>query len=400
MRDTKFNYVRLASRQRKKKHTEDLESREKAFNQQISNAETIIANLTLDLQNAERNYGILMHQYQDSKREIEILQEEKRDMDLRHTEESATLRKRIQILNEQLDAGPAPIMSNQASSTGFNDFTGEMEALNMGHQDWDTFDFLNDLNSNVTDDFTFDPKPDISCSPQLDKRNSPANVANASEKKSADNSGDPPIASGLLFFLLLCGAFVASRPASSRPPYIPQVPDDVRAAAPALINNLLSDPSSTPTSQHPRGAGRAAVEPAPSGLSQTTRSRGRLDQVHHRITSPTKEQEAAAAFSLTTQQYASISGMDYLTHNERPGSSSRHNTPTGHRRSLAETLANMQDEHARNNKADVYTRSLLWEQIPVDVLRQFREMARDHNELETRQTQMTHDDMHLFKVEQ
>lgn len=352
--------------------------------------------LNFEIQKREQNYQIVVQQLQEAKRHIDIMQDEKRDTVLKHTEETATLRKRIQILSGQLDAGPAPIMSAQPSSTGFHDFTGEMEALNMGSHDWDTFDFLTDLSSNVTDDFTFDPKPDTR-SPFLDKRNSPTSIAAPSEKKAADISSDPPMASGLLFFLLLCGAFVASKPASSRPDYIPQVPEDVQAAAPALIHNLLSDSSSTPTQQHPRGSTQAPMETGPSAGLQGALAHARLDQIHRRITSPTKEQEAAAAFSLTTQQYASISGMDYLGHNERHGSRARHSTPPTRKRNLAETLASMQDEHSRNDKADVYTRSLLWDQIPTDVVRQFKQMARDHHEIETRQSQTSND--YSFKPE-
>ena len=290
------------------------------------------------------------------------------------------------------------MMSAQPSSTGFNDFTGEMEALSMAPPDWDQFDFFNDLSSNVTDEFTFDPKPETTAPHMLDKRNSPATTVTASDKKPTDNSSEPPFASGLLFFLLLCGAFVASRPASSRPSYIPQVPEDVQAAAPALIHNLLSDSSSTPMQQQISASRRHQAEPGPSNFPQVPRSHSRLEHVHQRITSPTKEQEAAAAFSLTTQQYASISGMDYLTQNEQSRPNSRHNTPPARRRNVAEALANMQDEHSRSNKADVYTRSLLWDQIPPDVLQQFKQMAHDHHEIETRQTQQMRSD-YQFKTE-
>jgi hypothetical protein len=120
--------------------------------------------------------------------------------------------------------------------------------------------------------------------------------------------------------------------------------------------------------------------------------------VHHRITSPTKQQEIDSAFALTTAQYASITNIDYATHGE---SGSRRQDSQPGRRNLAEVLANMQDEHSRNSKAEVYTRSLLWDQIPSDVVRQFKEMVADHNELEARdRTAPYHDnDDDIFKVE-
>ena len=92
--------------------------------------------------------------------------------------------------------------------------------------------------------------------------------------------------------------------------------------------------------------------------------------------------------------------MDYSSYNERPGSGQHRDASPRPRRNLAEMLANMQEEHTRSSKAEVYTRSLLWDQIPTDVVRQFKEMVRDHNELEARQQQRTtHDEMYVYKVE-
>jgi hypothetical protein len=95
-----------------------------------------------------------------------------------------------------------------------------------------------------------------------------------------DNPTEPPVTSSLLFFLLLCGAFVASKSASSRPLYIPQISEDervtaMRAASPVLVNNLLSDSSLIHTIQQSQGIGRAAFELALPGPPQPSRSQGR-----------------------------------------------------------------------------------------------------------------------------
>ena len=368
----------------------------------IRHAEETASRMQFMLQQREQQQQILTHRLEDQEHRLATQETEQRDMMMKHAEETASLRKRIQVLTEQLDAGPAPLMSAQSSSAGFNDFTVDMEdALNISTHDWDNFDFFNDLNGNAADDFSFEPKPDTTSSPAIEKRQSPANTVITAEQKPAADVDQPPVASGLLFFLLLCGAFVASRPAGSRPSYIPQVPEDVQAAAPALIQNLLSDSGSFSTIQDTRT--HHIGEPGPSSLPRATRSHGRLDQIHHRITSPSKEQEAAAAFSLTTHQYASISGMDYLGHNGRSSNQDRRISPSSSRPNLAETLANIEAERA-SNKAEVYTRSLLWERIPADVLRQFRELANDRHESETRPgSQMLldddDDDLFDFKIE-
>ena len=392
---------RLASRQRKKKHTEDLETQQKDFSRTIGGLESQVQALELECHNQERNHQILLHRYQESQRIIETLHDEKRDMMMKHSEETSSLRKKVQILTEQLDAGPAPAMSAAPSSTGFTDFNAEMEALNMGTHDWDNFIFVNDLHNESSDDFAFDSKPEaVRQAPTLEKKSSSSTVMPSPQRRAADSTPDQPIASGLLFFLLLCGAFVASKPASSRPADLPQVPEDVRAAAPKVLNNLLSDASASSTQQSSAATSRESLEPGPSGLPHSTRSRSRLEHMHQRLTSPTKQQEIDSAFSLTSAQYASISNMGYTGYDDRPSSSHHGGSSPRPRRNLADMLASMQDEHTRHSKAEVYTRSLLWDRIPSDVVRQFREMVRDHNEIEGRQQQQTsHDDMFAYKVE-
>jgi hypothetical protein len=54
------------------------------------------------------------------------------------------------------------------------------------------------------------------------------------------------------------------------------------------------------------------------------------------------------------------------------------------RRNLAEVLANAQTADP-SNKADIYTRSLLFEQIPADVVKQFKEMVRDRSQRDQHQ---------------
>lgn len=392
---------RLASRQRKKKHTEDLELREKEFGRTLDGLQGQVEALQLERQNQDRNYQILSHRFQEAQRIIDTMHDEKRDMLMKHTEETSSLRKRIRVLTDQIDHGPAPALSADPSSTGFADFNAEMEALNMGTHDWDSLIFVNDLQNDTLEEISFDSKSDQARQSPLLERNDMSNTAvSAISKKSSDSTAEQHVTSGLLFFLLLCGAFVASKSSSSHPPDLPQVPPDVRAAAPTILNNLLSDSQVSATPANARTPRLGGSEPAPSGLSATeAKSRSKLDRMHHRLTAPTRQQEIDSAFSLTTAEYASITNMDYPV-DDRPSSSHREDSSPRPRRILAETLANMQEEHARNSKAEVYTRSLLWDQIPADVVKQFKEMVRDHNEIEARQQQrQNNDDMTAYKVE-
>lgn len=380
----------LASRQRKKKHTEELEVKEKGYAQQIVVLEKDFNDLSMECDRREQERKMLIHRFQESQRGIEDMQEQMRTLKMQHHEETSSLRRRINVLTDQLEAGPAPAMSAAPSSTGFTDFNAEMEALNMGAHDWDNFIFVNDLQNESPDDLVLDTRPEaVHQSPVIEKRPSSSTIV---PSKSTESTTETPIASGLLFMLLLCGAFMASKPASSQPKDMPKMPPDVRAAAPTVLNNLLAEAGGS--LDHNTGRRSHAAEPAPSGHPHSnTRSSGRLDRMHQRLTAPTKQQEIDQAFALTTAQYASITNDDFpdiplMETSSRP------------RRNLAEALANMQSQHQQTSKSEVYTRSLLWDQIPTEVVAQFREMVRDHNEIDARRSKRSaHNDMTGFKTE-
>ncbi|KAM0714936.1 hypothetical protein Q7P37_009401 [Cladosporium fusiforme] len=383
----------LQSRQRKKKHTEDLETKEKGYSQQISMLEQQVEALGLERDNLTRDRQILVHRTQEADRIIETFQMEKRDMLMKHTEETSNLRKRIQVLTDRIDASPAPAMSANPSSTGFSDFTGEMDALNIGPHEWDSLIYVPDVHgNNVMDEFGFEQQSMGQMKPaqMLEKKASTNTIVPA--KKTNDSSTDQPIASSLLFMLLLCGAFVASKPATSSTSDLPKMPPDVRAAAPTVLNSLLSD-GSTPTTQQARNVMQSFQDPAPSNMPQPNmRNANKLDQLHQRLTSPSKQQEQDAAFAMTQAQYESLMDPGFPMHNDRVV-----NQPRPARRNLAEALANPQTPES-GNKAEVYTRSLLFDQIPADVVKQFKEMVRDR-EARDQQEQQQQQQQHFYKVE-
>lgn len=369
----------LASRQRKKKHTEDLEVKEKSYTQQIAILEKEVGDLAVEQQGREEERQILVHRLQESQRIIETLQEQIRELNFQHSEETSTLRKRINILTDHVDLGGPTQMSAASSSAGFADFNAEMEALNMGAHDWDHYLSVNDMGPDYHD-FAFQHGPGEDTAP-LHKRpaieNNPPSTATKIQAAS-ENSVEQPIASGLLFMLLLCGAFVASKPANSATRDLPDMPPDVRAAAPAVLNSLLGEASG-----HPGSGAHNSVSLGITGVPLSTQPYqpdNRLDRMHQRLIAPSKQQEIDQAFSLTATQYASISGMDYSP----PSDQTLQSKP---RRTLAEALAATHSGRQQANKAEVYTRSLLWEQIPAEVVKQFKEMVRDHQEIETRQNE-------------
>lgn len=354
-----------------------------------------LSDLTVDRDSLSRDRQILIHRMQDAERIIDSLHMEKRDMLMKHTEETSSLRKRLQVMTDRLDASPAPAMSANPSSTGFSDFTGEMDALNIGPHEWDNLIFVPDGQGNgVMDDFGFEQQPmaQIKPSPMLEKKASSSTIVPSPARKANDNVADQPIASSLIFTLLLFGAFIASKPATSSSG-IPKMPPDVRAAAPTVLNSLLSDNSVSMQQQQARNAMQSFQEAAPSSVPQSnSRVPTNLDQLHQRLTSPTKQQEQEAAFSMTQAQYENLVDPGFPMHSDRSG-----NQMNPARRNLAQALANAQSADT-GSKAEVYTRSLLFDQIPADVVKQFREMVRDREQRDQQQQQQ-HQQPQYYKIE-
>nr|POF12736.1 hypothetical protein CFP56_09888 [Quercus suber] len=397
---------RLASRQRKKKHTEDLEVKEKGYTQQIHMLEQDRLALANDLDRRQEDQQVLLRSLDEAHRANEMLQEQMRHMQTQHNEETSILRKRINILTEHLEA---PVMSAAPSSTGFTEFNAEMEALNMESQDWDQFLFSNELPGDQQHDYHLDLRSDQTHhqhqpASTLEKKASAATIVPA-PKKTKEGTTDPPIASSLLFMLLLCGAFVASKPPGSQPRDMIKMPDHVIAAAPAILNQLMSETGDlqdahgmTQQPQAPLASHPSHITPRSNLARSDAEPMSRLDQMHSRLLSPTKQQEIDEAFALTPSRWASIANIDFPA--AEASGSSHHDTTRPRRRNLAAALQEMYPE--QNSKAEVYTRSLLWEQIPADVVQQFKQMVRDHAEIEGRQSNERQNDGSVaygYKVE-
>lgn len=186
-----------------------------------------------------------------------------------------------------------------------------------------------------------------------------------------------PAAQGLLLMLLLFGAFVASKGGSTSA--IPPVSDDMREASTFILNDVFNEAgvSSTMTAFNP-------VPSAPvnswNGLSTTHVNMAQLTRNgfqqltlnnFDRLTQPSLQQQREQLFGMSAEQFNDVTHYDFL--NDAPpvmASSSG-------RRNLAESLAAMRA--GKGKKTDVYTRSLLWDQVPQDVVRRFAQMVEGYD---------------------
>ncbi|CAK7214500.1 hypothetical protein SCUCBS95973_002168 [Sporothrix curviconia] len=368
----------LDSRQRKKQHTERLEDEKKHYTSVMNDMEQTINDLRMQLaefQLEKQNIG----------RYIDNLAMDKEEMIRQHTIETADLRKKVSVLSNHIQilessAAPAPAMSSHvpgyagagASASAMGPF-GDIGGLGMetGSDTWE------DL---------FQGMPSVEQQPEQQLRQA-AVVKPDPETREVDTTVGPVMASteksgtqgGLLFMLFLVGAFVMS---NRQMPSMPPVSDEMRVASAELLDNVLKDagmPDSAPSSSIAPSAvvasasvnANVAAASSSAWVQPTTVEPSMLGQLSDQLIQPTEEQANEQLFSLNAAQYSGV-----VNYQHPPSVEDTASVPTSQgRRNLADALAAVRS----NSKAEVYTRSLLWDQIPSDVVRSFVKMVSEVN---------------------
>lgn len=343
---------RLDSRQRKKQHTERLEDEKKLHTEVMSSMEDQITKLEQEMEQLMRE----KQSYETYIREMERKQEE---MIATHTIETGELRKKVSVLTSHVQSLESANMT--ANAPGFGGSFGGMDAMNMDGP-WEDIHMFGSFPMDhevkqETQVVVAAKKPEVALTTDCEK---------------------PAQQGGLLFMLFLVGAFVLS--SRSTTPSIPNVSEDVRAASATLLENVLKDAGVAHTA-----SGIGAMAPQPSGHAWTQQQPGgsslpmaapvmdnvapsMLGDMVDSLTHTTEQQANEQLFSLSVEQYNDLSSQDFPR-----GAPAEKSSGPG-RRNLADALANMRTTD-KQSAAEVYTRSLLWDQIPSDVVRSFAKMV-------------------------
>ncbi|KAI9848633.1 MAG: hypothetical protein M1838_000472 [Thelocarpon superellum] len=356
----------LDSRQRKKQHTERLEEEKKTYTTIISDLEERVA----ELQIREAEHLRVEDEWKATRQHydhfIDVLRLEKEEMVRSHTLETGDLRKKNAFLTEHVQKMESTAMSAVPSSSGFSADYSDLDSIAMEGNSWDQFGFIHD--------FSMEPEA----------RPENALIFPGRKVDKAAHESDKPAASGLLLILLLCGAFVASKSSATSTPNLPRMPDEIIAASATVLDTLFKD-AGVPSAdaRFPTTTMTQAMAPGPSGASWPLAkdelqaggmiglSGSSLDVLNHRLVQPTKEQEQEQLFSLSAQQYNDVTSQDFLRDPEHPVLSEG-------RRNLGASLAAMRQDH-KGSAAEVYTRSLLWDKVPAEVVRDFAQFVADSN---------------------
>lgn len=347
----------LDSRQRKKQHTERLEDEKKHFT-------SVIGDLEDDLAEAKQTINDLIRKQSQYQQFLENLQMEKEEMIRHHTIESGDLRKRVSVLTDHIQRlEMSNISTSHSAASGFPPSFVDMGGLSMGNL-WENMSFPNEFG------------------PEAEEKTEATLIPGGNKKIDIASTNDPeqPAAQGLLLMLLLFGAFVASKCSS---PSIPQVSEDVRAASATLLEDIFHEAGVAEISSISASSSQArkdwpTLETTNAPPISTERSeissmnQSRLGNLADSLAQSTEEQNNDQLFSLTAAQYNGLTSQDF------PKNMPQKSMSQG-KRNLSETLAAMRNYNRKETAAEVYTRSLLWDQVPNEVVRNFAKMVSECN---------------------
>ncbi|MCJ1419240.1 hypothetical protein MMC32_005593 [Xylographa parallela] len=357
----------LDSRQRKKQHTERLEEEKKHYTTIMNELEEALGEMKLHEVEWAREKEDWAASQQQLKQYVDNLLIEKDELVRCHTIETGDLRKRNTILSEQIQRIESTTMSTAPSSTGFSAEFSDFDHLTMDSSPWDNFSLANDF-SIETDNSTGDSM-----------------MNDTKRSKPAVKEDDKVAASGFLLMLLLCGAWVASRGPTASSTALPAMSDDMRAASATVLNHIYKDagvqlteiPCTTQQAKKvlPCNTGHSKARKTTLGAFEiASLSNAPLETLHHQLTAPSKAQLQDQAFSLSPIQYNELSS---------DGGRDQQHAPKYHtHRNIGDALAAIRGAQ-EGTAADVYTRSILWDKVPKDVVRDFaRKVAETTTEVQ------------------
>lgn len=287
---------------------------------------------------------------------IDSLISEKEELVRKHTLETGELRRKNNMLMEDVQRRPSLSMSAVPSSAGYSSTFSEFDHLSMDDSPtWNDFSLLHHGHAEPEG-----AKPKI------------ANIQTKDDEVMKED--EKPVASGVLLMLLLCGAWVASK-GSTNATGMPTMPEVVREASTTVLDNIYKDAGlATPEgnsnnnqkmamvkSHHPQ---QHAINPAYGQVNNPFAS-------FNQLTAPTLQQQRDEVFSLTPCQYNAITTDDSLY-------STPQSSPPKGRRHLQGALSTMR-LNKKGTASEAYAKSLMWDEVPTNVVRDFARMMSERN---------------------
>ena len=386
------NMYRLDSRQRKKQHTDSLEQDKKVWLLCEKDLKDRITHLENILNHEQERMRQMQQQYEAN---IQTLLYERDEVIRTKTNETAELRRQNNVLKdcvrdlEREQATRSYPSSHTPSDTFSSDFSG-FGNLDLGDDHWDDeFSLINSddlkMEGEETPQRQLTPRP---LPPPQDVTAAPA----------TPDKADTSFTLNTIYMCLLFGAFIASQPGTSAPketglttsakvdssshstvPVLPTLPEDYRAEAGNIVKAVLANGEDGLSDIPGINSAYSMSLSQPSNQPQSS-----LDALSATLTTPSRQQEAIAAFSLTPTQYEHITNPEGLLNTPsslasgtvHPQHLSDHQKATP----LQAMFAAVQEERDQVDRLTgmgdkVRERSVLLERVSPKVLRDFRALV-------------------------
>ena len=397
--------ISLDSRQRKKTHTEKLEQEKKAFSTQKQEMEEAIEHIQGQFAQERDQW---LHQQQQYEQFIHNLTCERDEAIRTKTLETGELRRQNNALKdfvrdlERQQATRGFSSTNEMTDNFNNDFSFD----NLGLEDnFDDYSFIDGEDLKMEGEET--PQR------QLTPRPPPVSESKPQSKQ------ETLISMNTLYMCLLFGAFFTSTtkdPKSTSA--VAGIPDDYRAEAGNVLKALAANQESTSStllSSHPQhrpehhsasASGTESTLPttiSPHELSRMTNPSSSLDRLTTTLTTPSRAQQHAAAFSMSEGSYRHITNPNGFMDSPSPEASSHHASGSHHvagshpalgsnhgsmpqqpdrLESILKAFQASRDDVERNMGSKASERSVLLDRAPEGVLRQFREFMAQGDQAE------------------
>jgi hypothetical protein len=305
-------------------------------------------------------------QQQQCKQYIDSLIIERDEIIRNHTLETADLRKKNNFLTEHIQKLESAAMS-APSSGGFSSEFSDFENLTMDQSPWEDFSIVNDYPMDNAEHHH----------PSLQ----PTEMPVIDTPKKSDKSLIPDATLGFswnaFYMCLLFGAWIASNNSSNSPTLssLPTLSDEYRTESANVLKAVLA---SSPSASHDVRSQPVIQQAQPTTITSAEMARitsgpgsSSLDTLHSSLVAPTKQQETEQLFSLTADQYNTLTSLD------DDGDDQEDDSPPRMTTIQAALAAARTGEANTQGKAEVYSRSLMWDRVPDKVLRDFKAMVKE-----------------------
>ena len=365
----------LDSRQRKKTHTEKLELEKKLFTEEKKSLEDAVNHMDGKFAQEREQWHLQQQQYENF---IQQLQFERDEAIRTKTIETGDLRRQNNLLKECVRDLERQQTKNFQGGNAADNFSNDFSSfgnLDLGN-DWDDeFSLINSDDLKMEGEDT--PQRQLTPRPPPPSDPRPATTSNK----------DPSFSWNTFYMCLLFGAFIASNTtkdssttssASSLSTDLPTLSEDYRNEAGNVLKAVLAADGDSIQGLIPSRASTGSSLPTTISGSELSRMSGQasssLDNLHATLTTPSRQQQVAAAFSLTSDQYSHITNPDGIFDDDEDHTAPK---PPSQLEQMFASMQAQRDEQDRmtglNSKAR--ERSVLLDRVPEKVLKDFREMV-------------------------